>query len=106
MEETLTSRKDIRELFQSGKRISKSPLTLIYKANNIGYDRYLYCPERSVGSAVRRNRIKRRLRAAVAELAKGSSKGLDIAILAKPSLFELSYTELLSCLGHLMSRIQ
>ncbi|EPG73762.1 hypothetical protein LEP1GSC058_3226 [Leptospira fainei serovar Hurstbridge str. BUT 6] len=45
------------------------------------------------------------MRAAIAEQAKGFSKGLDIAILAKPSLFELSHIELLSCLGHLMSRI-
>ncbi|TGK11592.1 ribonuclease P protein component [Leptospira fletcheri] len=106
MEETLTSRKDIRELFQLGKRFSKPPLVLVHKPNGIGHNRYLYCPERSVGTAVRRNRVKRRLRAAIAELAPVFSQGLDIAVLAKPTIFELDHSELISCLAFLMRRIQ
>ncbi|WP_108929425.1 ribonuclease P protein component [Leptospira johnsonii] len=106
MEETLTSKKDIRELFASGKRVTNPPLTVIYRGNGLENNRYLYCPERSVGKAVRRNRIRRRLRAAVAETAGFFPKGFDIAILAKPGLFEKDHTELLACLGLLARRLK
>ncbi|EIE03160.1 hypothetical protein LEP1GSC185_1126 [Leptospira licerasiae serovar Varillal str. VAR 010] len=33
-------------------------------------------------------------------------KGFDIAILAKPSLFEKDHTELLACLGQLARRLK
>ncbi|MFB5650214.1 ribonuclease P protein component [Leptospira wolffii] len=106
MEETLTSKKDIRELFSSGKRAIQPPLTIIYRSNHLEKNRFLYCPERSVGKAVRRNRIRRRLRAAVAEIANSFPKGFDIAILAKPALFEKDHAELLVCLGLLARKIQ
>ncbi|TGL61124.1 ribonuclease P protein component [Leptospira sarikeiensis] len=106
MEETLTSKKDIRELFASGKRVTNPPLTVIYRGNGLDRNRFLYCPERSVGKAVRRNRIRRRLRAAVTETAGFFPKGFDIAILAKPGLFEKDHTELLACLGLLARKLK
>ncbi|TGK03234.1 ribonuclease P protein component [Leptospira langatensis] len=106
MEETLTSKKDIRELFASGKRATNPPLTIIYRANALEKNRFLYCPERSVGKAVRRNRIRRRLRAAVTETAGSFPKGFDIAILAKPSLFDKDHSQLLACLSLLAQKIK
>ncbi|PJZ69971.1 ribonuclease P protein component [Leptospira perolatii] len=106
MKETLTSRKDIRELFQTGRRVSTFPITLVFKENGSDQNRYLYCPERSVRLAVHRNRIKRRLRAAISDLEPEMNQGFDLAILAKPKLLEIGYPELLSCLGSLLAKVR
>ncbi|EPG65224.1 hypothetical protein LEP1GSC061_3015 [Leptospira wolffii serovar Khorat str. Khorat-H2] len=46
------------------------------------------------------------MRAAVAEIANSFPKGFDIAILAKPALFEKDHAELLVCLGLLARKIK
>ncbi|AWV71760.1 ribonuclease P protein component [Leptospira borgpetersenii] len=106
MEETLKSRKEIQSLFKNGKRISCFPIALVYLPNPLSKNRFVYCPERAVKTAVQRNRIKRKLRAVICEEEKIFLKGFDIAILAKKEILDLSHEKLVKILVSLINRIR
>ncbi|PJZ62846.1 ribonuclease P protein component [Leptospira adleri] len=105
MEETLKSRKEIQSLFKAGKRVSRFPIVLVYSPNSLSKNRFLYCPERTVKTAVQRNRIKRKLRSVIHEEEKNFLKGFDIAILAKKEILDLNHGELVKILVSLINRI-
>ena len=56
-----------------------------------------YTASRKVGGAVRRNRARRRLRAAVAEvMASRAQAGRDYVLIARPATVERRFTDLIS----------
>ncbi len=56
-----------------------------------------YTASRKVGGAVRRNRARRRLRAAVAEvMANRAQAGRDYVLIARPATVERRFTDLIS----------
>ncbi|WP_246838781.1 ribonuclease P protein component [Leptospira stimsonii] len=92
-------------LFKAGKRVSRFPIVLVFTPNSLSKNRFLYCPERTVKTAVLRNRIKRKLRSVVHEEEKNFLKGYDIAILAKKEILDLNHGELVQILVSLINRI-
>ncbi|WP_246057626.1 ribonuclease P protein component [Leptospira gomenensis] len=96
----------MQSLFKVGKRVSRFPIVLVYLSNSSSKNRYLYCPERTVKTAVLRNRIKRKLRAVLHEEEKNFLKGFDIAILAKKEMLTLEHGELVKILVSLIHRIR
>lgn len=58
--------------------------------------RFGFIVSKAVGGAVRRNTVKRRLRALCAERIAAGSSGLDVVIRALPASAEASYDELRS----------
>jgi ribonuclease P protein component len=57
-----------------------------------------------VGKAVRRNRVKRRLRAAARELLAGALGQADVVVIAKPGAADIGYWQLYDQLAQLLSR--
>ncbi|WP_080593428.1 ribonuclease P protein component [Leptospira santarosai] len=106
MEETLKSRKEIQSLFKIGKRISHFPIVLVYLPNPLPKNRFVYCTERGIKTAVQRNRIKRKLRAVIREEEKNFPNGFDIAILAKREILDLDHEKLVKVLVSLINRIR
>ncbi|OGD75350.1 MAG: ribonuclease P protein component [Candidatus Coatesbacteria bacterium RBG_13_66_14] len=58
----LTSARDFRRLFRSGRRLQSGPLRLVWLAEGVEGVRYTTVAGRKVGNAVVRNRVRRRLR--------------------------------------------
>ncbi|MCX7020917.1 MAG: ribonuclease P protein component [bacterium] len=58
----LTSARDFRRLFQSGRRLQSGPLRLVWLTKGVEGLRYTTVAGRKVGKAVVRNRVRRRLR--------------------------------------------
>jgi len=90
---TLKLRGDIRILFESGRKLQKFPLSVIFKKNNLNHNRYIYCSDRKVKLAVHRNKIKRVLRAVVRDLHKNIQNGYDIAMITNIRYSEIKYSE-------------
>jgi len=89
MRATLTRKRDIERLFDSGVAGRTHFLTVIAAkvADGSSHGRVMVVAGRSVGSAVRRNRAKRVLREAVRR-AGGPWAGHHVAVIAKPRLLE------------------
>jgi len=58
----LTSARDFRRLFRSGRRLQSGPLRLVWLTEGVEGVRYATVTGRKVGNAVVRNRVRRRLR--------------------------------------------
>lgn len=68
MIERLSGRREFAQLQAAGVRSGRGPLRRLFRADPTQSARVAYAIPRSVGSAVDRNRIKRRLRAVIADL--------------------------------------
>jgi ribonuclease P protein component len=62
--ERLRSDKDIQKLFSRGQRVQHSLVTLLYSPSSGNGIRVGFCVSKKFGGAVKRNRLKRRLREA------------------------------------------
>ena len=83
-------------MFRDGRRQTAGPVTVITAEGQPGPPRVGFVAGRNVGSAVVRNRAKRRLReaAAQAEL----KDGADYVVIASASVVEAPFRRLVACL--------
>ena len=89
----IRDRDSFESLRRSGTRARRGPVTVTYSATgDQRAPRVAYAVGRRVGNAVARNRLRRRLRAVVAEVT-GLAPGAYL-IGAGPEASELSYEEL------------
>lgn len=72
--------------------------------NNLPHSRFGFVVSGRVGNAVTRNKVKRRLRAAVREWLPAMTPGYDIVIVAYVASAEAAYHELEADVGQLFER--
>jgi ribonuclease P protein component len=60
---------------------------------------------RKVGTAVERNRIRRRLRTAIAQAADRAASGCDYVIVARREALHIPFEKLVGDLGHAIARV-
>ncbi len=95
----LRLRDDFRRLRREGRTVRRGPLRLVHCATGAGPDtgtRVAYAIPRTVGSAVVRNRIRRRLRAILVERDRrpGGVPTGDYLVRVSPAAATSSYAEL------------
>lgn len=94
--------------FQRVRRIGKSyahPLVIFIAApNELQQVRVGIAAGRTVGTAVQRNRAKRRMRACLAEWLPGLPGGWDLVFLARKPIHQADFAELCAAMQGLMKR--
>lgn len=104
--ETLRIKKEIQELFKTGKRVKRDRLHLVFKPNRGQGCRYVFCADRTARKAHERNRIKRVLRALVTEPGCNVDSSFDIALIAGLEFTRLEYSQRVNILAGLMSKLK
>jgi len=98
---------EIRDLFRTGRRLGAPPLRVVYLPTGHGHARLgVQVSRRAAGTAVRRNRIRRRTREAFRRLLEGSGLEVDVMVLAGPELATLPWDELLACGRGILEQIE
>jgi len=90
----LASKADFDAVYRHGKRRTSSHFTIFAKANDLPQSRFGFSIKRALGSAVVRNRIRRRLREVVRLHRQEISPGWDIVIHPKSSVASAPFTVL------------
>ncbi|MEJ2148194.1 MAG: ribonuclease P protein component [Chloroflexota bacterium] len=85
---------DFYAVRQSGRRWRGKLISLSVLPSGLPHSRYGFVASRSVGAAVVRNRVKRRLRAAVRNLLPHLTEGYDVVTIAHPPAAEATFQEL------------
>jgi ribonuclease P protein component len=80
----LGGRHEFSAVFEARTRESRGPLTVYAKANALGHGRLGISISRKVGTAVRRNRIKRLLREAFRLMQHDLPGGYDLVVVVRP----------------------
>ena len=82
----ITSADDYRVIVRRGAKVAGAHTVSYLRSRESGTDaRFGFIVSKKVGSAVRRNLVRRRLKAACRELVDGGSAGIDVVVRALPS---------------------
>ena len=102
----LTRSGDFERARQSGRSYAHRLVVLVARENDQGHVRVGVAAGRSVGNAVKRNRAKRLLRAAMQSLIASVKPGWDVVLIARPPLASSDCAEVREVLVTLLSRAE
>ena len=91
----MRGRERFAELFAKGRRAAAGNVAARALANPDGATRVAAVAGKALGNAVKRNRLRRRIRAAYRMQKDALPKGCDIALLARPGLLEASWRDVM-----------
>lgn len=80
---TIKKNSEFQLVFEKGHSIHGKYLVVYFLHNSFDYNRFGFCAGKKLGSAVRRNRVKRRLREAVRRIVLPKGSAWDIILVAR-----------------------
>jgi ribonuclease P protein component len=89
-QERIRKKKDFLSLYKRGSRYRGRYFNLIYLSNGLNFSRMAVIASKKVGNAVKRNRIKRKMRVLFRRNKKLLESPLDIIFIAKKEILEAS----------------
>lgn len=98
----LRSTTDFERLQSDGRMRSHPSLAIRFRRNGLDRTRYGVSTGRRMGTAVVRNRVRRRLRTILRRLGADVGPGWDVLLVARPPAATVSQTELEAVLTNLM----
>jgi ribonuclease P protein component len=100
----LNGHSSFRRVWSEGLSVSISFLLLLYLPNSLEISRFGVAAGKSLGSAVLRNRAKRRIRACFQEISPKVKTGWDILVVARRQVIRVDYLELNSSMTKLFAK--
>lgn len=101
----ITSGSDYKAVVRRGRRIvSANTVTYLRKGSAGAPARFGFIVARNVGNAVKRNRVRRRLKAASYELLAMVPPGTEVVVRALPASFEVGWPTLRAELSNALSQ--
>jgi len=101
--ERILNRNDFVNLNRLGKRQQTAHFTIIFMKNDLGITRLGITVSRKVGNAVRRNKLKRRIREFYRLHKSYFPRGFDIVIAAKRGAVDMGFFKIKEELGESLS---
>jgi len=100
----LTRTMDFIRVKKEGKSRHHKLAVLVFTPNNKDYSRAAFVASKAVGNAVRRNLVKRRMKACVANLWSNVKSGWDLVFYARTAGAIASYNDLQEGISVLISK--
>ena len=97
----LRSRSDFSALQSGGRSRGDRLVTVRVRPNLLDHDRFGISTSRSVGTAVVRNRVRRRVRE-ILRATSPAAQGRDILVVCRPAAATAGYDELRDVIGRLL----
>ena len=88
----------------AGTTKSHPLLTVRFRRTDLGMTRFGLATGRKLGTAVVRNRVRRRLREALRVMAPSFQPGWDVLIIARPAIVEADYDAVVGALRRTLVR--
>ena len=99
--------KEFNYMFRNGKRYSNRCLTLIATKAYLPYSRFGISISNKIGSAVIRNKVKRRIRSAIYDYTVCNTlEKKNYIFVARPNIEHMSYTELKDSVFALFNKVK
>lgn len=101
------SERDFQQVFDHGKSMANRQF-VVYTLSKSDQDHFRVgiSVGKKIGHAVKRNRVKRLIRAAIQELSSNIKTGIDFIIIARQPVQDMAYHEILSSLKHVLNLSQ
>jgi len=98
--------KRFQEVRRHGRTYANQLLVLCVLPNEFGFSRFGFSVNSRIGNAVRRNRIKRRLREIMRLQQDNLQSGWDIVLIARQPIRSADYAEMATACARLLRRAQ
>ncbi|MEK6691783.1 MAG: ribonuclease P protein component [Nitrospirota bacterium] len=85
---------EFKDIYKIGNSFSSDCLVLFVKKNNLNYPRFGLSVGKKIGGAVKRNRVKRRLREIMRELLRSIQGGFDLVFVARKGTEDMNFNDL------------
>jgi ribonuclease P protein component len=104
-QERIRKKKEFLALYKTGSRYRGKHFHLVYRANSFEFPRLAVVVSKKVGNAVTRNKIKRRIRALFRRNKSLFKKPMDVVLIAKIEIQDLSVSDLSAAFFSALERI-
>lgn len=84
--DVLRSQEDFAKLKRSGKSAASKYVVIIYRKNDLAYNRKAFLASKKVGNAVLRNRARRLMKEAFRQLEDSAEIGYDLLFIARSAI--------------------
>jgi len=101
-ENRLTQSKDFKRVRDVGKRIYHPLLVLVYTRNEGQPTRAAAVASKTIGNAVVRNKIKRRLKSCLDRIWHNISRQWDLVFYSRAAIVDANFTEICSAIEYLL----
>lgn len=86
--------KDYHLIYKKAKRYVSRYVILFVKGNNLEFNRFGIVTSKKIGKAVRRNKIKRQIRAIIMNESSNLKKSFDLVIVSRINIKNAGYYEI------------
>ncbi len=93
---------DFQRVRQRGKSYASPIMVLAFLRNELDHNRFGFVVNKRLGNAVKRNKIKRRMREATRVRMLQIKPGFDIVFIARKHINQATFTEIEQSLEHLL----
>ncbi len=95
---------DFKRVRRLGKFYASPLMVLAFLQNELNHSRFGFVVSKRLGKAVRRNKIKRRMREATRFRLPRIKSGFDLVFIARQPIRRANYTEIERALEHLLTK--
>jgi ribonuclease P protein component len=104
-QERIRKKKEFLTLYKTGRRYRGRYFHLVFGANDFEFSRLAVVVSKKIGNAVTRNKIKRRIRALFRRNKLRLKKPMDVILIAKREILDLSVSDLAAEFFSVLERI-
>lgn len=102
--EVIKKNEEFQRVFEKGHSIYGRYLVVYFLHNALNYNRFGFCVGKKIGTAVKRNRIKRLLREAVGAVAEKPFTSWDILLVARGVIQRASLIDIILEIKHILDK--
>jgi len=98
----LTQSRDFARVKNYGKVARHNSIILVYTQNDLDISRFAVVASKKIGTAVVRNRVRRRIKACLQEQWKHINPGWDLIFYSRTAIITADYQEIEGAIKHLL----
>jgi ribonuclease P protein component len=98
--------RDFSTIIKEGKKIKTTAFSVYYLNNSLNYTRVGISVSKKIGNAVVRSTTRRRIRAVIDTTLNFQDFSLDIIVIARSNILNMSYEELIGCFKEVLESIK
>ena len=102
--EVLRSKKDFTDIYNKGKSLGDRYVVVFFRENHLDYTRTAFLASKKVGKSVQRNKARRLMKESYRELKDQVLPGRDIIIIARNTINQATYRQVLRSLRNALHR--